>query len=63
MARRDGRLPGQLRKITVVKDYMKHAEGSCLIEFGQTRVICTASVEGVVPLSSLEVRLEDVWMA
>lgn len=45
----DGRSPEDLRKIKVTKDYTKHAEGSCLIEFGDTRVICTASVEDNVP--------------
>ena len=49
MSRHDGRSAKQLRKITVVKDYNKHAEGSCLIGFGETRVICTASVEESVP--------------
>lgn len=49
MERIDGRLPDELRKIKVTKDYTKHAEGSCLIEFGDTRVICTASVEENVP--------------
>ena len=49
MKRHDGRKPNQLRKIKVTKDYMKNAEGSCLIEFGETKVICTASVEEGVP--------------
>lgn len=49
MARADGRSAKQLRKIKVVTDYVKHAEGSCLISFGDTRVICTASVEENVP--------------
>lgn len=49
MKRNDGRLAGELRKIKITKDYVKHAEGSCLIEFGETRVICTASVEENVP--------------
>ena len=49
MKRVDGRLPNELRSIKVSKDYIKHAEGSCLIEFGETRVICTASVEESVP--------------
>ena len=49
MIRIDGRLNNQLRKIKVVKDYIKHAEGSCLIQFGETKVICTASVEEGVP--------------
>ncbi len=47
--RSDGRKNNQLRKIKVTKDYIKHAEGSCLIEFGETKVICTASVEETVP--------------
>ncbi len=49
MKRNDGRLPDELRKIKITKDYTKHAEGACLIEFGETRVICTASVEENVP--------------
>ena len=49
MKRPDGRRPDQLRKIKVTKNYMKNAEGSCLIEFGETKVICTASVEEGVP--------------
>jgi ribonuclease PH len=49
MKRPDGRKPDQLRKIKVTKNYMKNAEGSCLIEFGATKVICTASVEEGVP--------------
>ena len=49
MLRPDGRKPDQLRKIRVTKKYMKNAEGSCLIEFGSTKVICTASVEEGVP--------------
>ena len=49
MKRHDGRNPNQLRKIKVTRNYMKNAEGSCLIEFGETKVICTASVEEGVP--------------
>lgn len=49
MKRADGRLWNELRKVKITKDYVKHAEGSCLIEFGETRVICTASVEENVP--------------
>ena len=49
MMRPDARKNNQLRKIKVTKDYIQHAEGSCLIEFGETRVICTASVEENVP--------------
>ncbi len=49
MIRVDGRKPDQLRKVTVQKHYLKHAEGSCLISFGDTRVVCSASVEEGVP--------------
>lgn len=49
MSRNDGRSFNELRKVQITKDYVKHAEGSCLIEFGDTRVICTASVEESVP--------------
>lgn len=49
MKRPDGRKPDQMRKIKVTRNYMKNAEGSCLIEFGSTKVICTASVEDNVP--------------
>jgi ribonuclease PH len=49
MARVDGRKPDQLRRVTVQKNYLKHAEGSCLIAFGDTKVVCSASVEEGVP--------------
>ena len=49
MQRPDGRKLDQLRKVKVTKNYLKHAEGSCLIEFGETKVICSASVEEGVP--------------
>jgi ribonuclease PH len=49
MPRPDGRNPDQMRSIKVTRNYMKNAEGSCLIEFGETKVICTASVEEGVP--------------
>ena len=43
------RLPDELRKIVITTKYTKHAEGSVLVEFGDTKVICTASVEDSVP--------------
>ncbi|MBU0709414.1 MAG: ribonuclease PH [Candidatus Omnitrophica bacterium] len=49
MNRGDGRKADQLRKIKITPDYIKYAEGSCLIELGNTRIICTASVEESVP--------------
>ncbi|MEM8514896.1 ribonuclease PH [Massilia sp. MP_M2] len=47
--RPSGRATGQLRPIVITRNYTRHAEGSVLIEFGDTRVICTASIEDKVP--------------
>lgn len=47
--RSDGRKTDQLRKIRIKKDVLKYAEGSCLIEMGNTQVICSASVEKTIP--------------
>ncbi|HEV8132118.1 MAG TPA: ribonuclease PH [Acidobacteriota bacterium] len=47
--RPDGRLPNQLRQIQIEPDFIKHAEGSCLVVTGETKVVCTASVEEKVP--------------
>lgn len=47
--RPSGRKPDQLRDIRITRNYTMHAEGSVLIEFGNTRVLCTASVEENVP--------------
>jgi ribonuclease PH len=47
--RHDGRLANALRPVRMTRQYTKHAEGSVLIEFGDTRVLCTASVEDKVP--------------
>ncbi len=47
--RPSGRAPDQLRKIRLTRRYTKHAEGSVLAEFGDTKVLCTASVEERVP--------------
>jgi ribonuclease PH len=49
VARPDGRAPDQLRPITLTRDYLLHPEGSVLVEFGTTKVICTASLEDKVP--------------
>jgi ribonuclease PH len=48
-ARVSGRRPDELRPVRVQRRYTKHAEGSVLVEFGDTRVLCTASVEERVP--------------
>jgi len=47
--RPDQRRSNELRPIKITKDYIKHAEGSVLIEIGDTKVICTASIEDKVP--------------
>ena len=47
--RPSGRAPDELRPITITRNYTKHAEGSVLIEFGDTKVLCNASVEERVP--------------
>ena len=49
MERPSGRSPQQLRDISITRNYTCHAEGSVLVSFGNTRVICTASVERGVP--------------
>lgn len=48
-ARTDGRAADELRPVRITPDFMPYAEGSALIEMGQTRVVCTASVEDRVP--------------
>jgi len=49
MARPDGRKPDELRPVTLTRGYNMHAEGSVLVDFGDTRVLCTASVTAGVP--------------
>ena len=49
MTRHDGRAPGDLRPVRLTRRYTRHAEGAVLVEVGDTRVICTASVEDRVP--------------
>ena len=47
--RPSGRNPDQLRPVTITRQYTRHAEGAVLVEFGDTKVLCTASVEPGVP--------------
>jgi ribonuclease PH len=49
MIRQDGRGLDKLRRVNITRNYLKFAEGSCLIELGNTRVICSASIEESVP--------------
>ena len=47
--RSDNRTPDQMRPVNIIPGYISTAEGSCLIELGNTRVICTATIEDTVP--------------
>ena len=49
VTRPSGRLPDELRGVTITSEFTKHSAGSVLVEFGDTKVICTASVEEQVP--------------
>ncbi len=49
VARPSGRLPDQMREVSIQRGFTRHAEGSVLVSFGDTRVLCTASVENRVP--------------
>jgi ribonuclease PH len=49
MPRVDGRAPDQLRPVRMTVDYLRHAEGSVLIECGETRVLCAATIEERIP--------------
>ncbi len=49
MSRPSGRNPNQLRTIEIIPHVSKHAEGSCIVKFGDTHVLCTASIEEKVP--------------
>jgi ribonuclease PH len=49
VTRPDGRKPDELRPVTIARHWQKHAEGSALVEFGDTKVLCAASVTEGVP--------------
>ncbi|MEZ5558507.1 MAG: ribonuclease PH [Pseudomonadales bacterium] len=49
MARPSGRAPDQMRPVRFTRHFTRHAHGSVLVEFGDTRVICTASIDNSVP--------------
>ena len=49
VVRPSGRSAGQMREVRIERGYTRHAEGSVLVSFGQTRVLCTASVDNKVP--------------
>ena len=49
MTRPSGRAADQLRTIEIIPNFTKHAEGSCLVKFGDTHVLCTATIEEKIP--------------
>jgi ribonuclease PH len=49
VVRPSGRMPEQLRAVSITRGFTRHAEGSVLVSFGETRVLCTASVDNKVP--------------
>lgn len=49
MTRNDGRAPEELRPVKITPNYLSHPHGSCLIEVGKTRVVCSAMLEDTVP--------------
>ena len=49
MKRLDGRAPNELRKVSIIRDYLKYPDGSVLIQCGDTKVICTAIIQDSVP--------------
>ncbi len=49
MSRIDGRAPDELRPVTMQLGFMPYAEGSCLVEMGETKVICSATIDDAVP--------------
>jgi ribonuclease PH len=62
MTRPDGRQPEQLRPISFIPNVAAHASGSVLVSFGDTRVICTATVEEDVPRWMRAQRVEGGWL-
>ena len=54
ITRVDGRTVDQLRDVRITRGWLDHAEGSCLIEFGRTRVLCAASFTEGVPAARFE---------
>jgi ribonuclease PH len=62
MTRPDGRQPDQLRPISFIPNVAAHATGSVLVSFGDTRVICSATVEDDVPRWMRTQRVEGGWL-
>ncbi len=62
MIRHDNRTPGELRKIDIQKGIAPHAQGSVLVSFGNTRVICAAMIEESVPRWMKEQNVSGGWL-
>ena len=62
MSRPDGRQPDQLRPISFISNVAPHATGSVLVSFGDTRVICTATIEDDVPRWMRAQKVEGGWL-
>jgi ribonuclease PH len=62
MSRHDNRQPGQIRPITIEKSIAPHAQGSVLISFGNTKVICAATIEESVPRWMKEQNVTGGWV-
>jgi len=62
MSRIDNRKPDQLRPITLIPDIAPHATGSVLVGFGNTRVICAATIEAGVPLWMKQQNVKGGWL-
>jgi len=62
MPRNDNRKPDQLRPITLIPDIAPHATGSVLVGFGNTRVICAATIEPNVPLWMKQQNVKGGWL-
>ena len=62
MNRTDGRRPDELRPVKIHTDFVKHPHGSVLIEMGQTRVVCAASVEEGVPRWMRDQKVTGGWI-
>ena len=61
MSRANGRRADELRPVRIQRGYTKHAEGAVLVEFGDTKVLCTASAEERVPPSACSTS-QSIWM-
>jgi ribonuclease PH len=62
MQRKDGRAPDELRPVRITRDFVKYPLGSVLVEFGDTKVVCAASVEEITPRWMREQKRPGGWI-